>query len=208
MCLFLPTGPASVLPCFCILPVRPTNIPSVDLTRSQADDDGDLICQRPHEHPDLPYRKEPFSMSTVLPMSTDVNKASVRRFYDEVFNKKNRAAIDEFIDPNHVDHSAPPGTPAGLKGVKQTINTYLTAFPDLHFTVEDMIAEGDRVVTRLTCRGTQQGAFMGIPPTGKQATVTAIDINRYAGGKSVEHWLEMDTLGLMQQLGVVPTPTK
>jgi predicted ester cyclase len=83
---------------------------------------------------------------------------------------------------------------------------YLTAFPDLHFTVEDIIAEGDKVVTRLTCRGTQQGAFMGIPPTGKQATVTAIDINRFAGGKSVEHWLNMDTLGLLQQLGVIPAP--
>ena len=143
-------------------------------------------------------------MSSVVPMSTEANKVSVRRFYDEVFNKKNRAAIDEFIDLHHVDHAAPPGTPGGLKGVKQTLNMYLTAFPDLHFTVEDMIAEGDRVVTRLTCRGTQQGAFMGIPPTGKQATVTAIDINRYAGGKSVEHWLEMDTLGMMQQLGVIP----
>ena len=145
-------------------------------------------------------------MSTVVHMSTEANKASVRRFYDEVFNKKNRAAIDEFIDPNHVDHAAPPGTPGGLKGVKQTLNMYLTAFPDLHFTVEDIIAEGDKVVTRLTCRGTQQGEFMGIPPTGKQAAVTAIDINRYAGGKSVEHWLNMDTLGLLQQLGAIPAP--
>ena len=147
-------------------------------------------------------------MSTVLPMSTDVNKASVRRFYDEVFNKKNRAAIDEFIDPNHVDHAAPPGTPGGLEGAKQTLTMYLTAFPDLYFTVEDIIAEGDKVVTRLTARGTQQGEFMGIPPTGKKATVKAIDINRIVGGKSIEHWLEMDTLGLMQQLGVVPTPAK
>jgi predicted ester cyclase len=143
-------------------------------------------------------------MSTVVHMSTEANKASTRRFYDEVFNKKNRAAIDEFIDPNHVDHSAPPGTPDGLKGVKQTLNMYLTAFPDLHFTVEDIIAEGDKVVTRLTCRGTQQGAFMGIPPTGKHATTTAIDISRMAGGKSVEHWLNMDTLSLLQQLGVIP----
>ena len=132
----------------------------------------------------------------------------MRRFYDEVFNKKNGAAIDEFIAPNHVDHAAPPGMPGGLQGVKQTINMYLTAFPDLHFTVEDLIAEGDKVVTRLTVRGTQQGEFMGIPPTGKHATVKAIDINRIVGGKSIEHWLEMDTLGLMQQLGVVPTPTK
>jgi len=83
---------------------------------------------------------------------------------------------------------------------------YVTAFPDLHFTVEDMIAEGDKVVARLTARGTQAGAFMGIPPTGKQASITAIDINHMAGGKSVEHWLEMDTLGLLQQLGVIPAP--
>ena len=145
-------------------------------------------------------------MSTVLPMSTEANKTSVRRFYDEVFNKKNRAAIDEFIDPNHIDHAAPPGTPGGLAGAKQTIGMYLTAFPDLHFTVEDMIAEGDKLVARLTVRGTQQGAFMGIPPTGKHVTVTAIDISRMAGGKSVEHWIEMDTLGMMQQLGVIPAP--
>ena len=145
-------------------------------------------------------------MSTVLPMLTEANKASVRRFYDEAFNKKNRAAIDEFIDPNQVDHAAPPGTPGGLAGAKQTIGMYLTAFPDLHFTVEDMIADGDKLVARLTVRGTQQGAFMGIPPTGKHVTVTAIDISRMAGGKSVEHWIEMDTLGMMQQLGVIPAP--
>ena len=145
-------------------------------------------------------------MSTVVHMSTEANKASVRRFYDEVFNKKKRAAIDEFIDPNQVDHAAPPGTPGGLAGAKQTIGMYLTAFPDLHFTVEDMIADGDKLVARLTVRGTQQGAFMGIPPTGKHVTVTAIDISRMAGGKSVEHWIEMDTLGMMQQLGVIPAP--
>ena len=145
-------------------------------------------------------------MSTVVPMSTEVNKANLRRFYDEVFNKKNRAAIEEFIDPNQVDHAAPPGTPSGLAGAKQTISMYLTAFPDLHFTVEDIIAEGDKVVARLKVRGTQKGAFMGVPPTGKQATSTAIDISRIAGGKSVEHWLEMDTLGLLQQLGALPTP--
>jgi len=145
-------------------------------------------------------------MSTVVTKSTEVNKASMRRFYDEVFNKKNRAAIDEFINPTQVDHAAPPGTPGGLEGAKHTVTMYLTAFPDLHFTVEDFIAEGDKVVARLTVRGTQQGIFMGIPPTGKHATVTAIDINRMADGKSVEHWLNMDTLGLLQQLGVIPAP--
>jgi predicted ester cyclase len=137
-------------------------------------------------------------------MSTEDNKALMRRFYEEVFNQKNTAAIDEFIDPHGVDHSAPPGTPGGIEGQKQLIGMYLTAFPDVHLTVEDMIAEGDTVVARLTARGTHQGAYMGIPPTGKQVTVTAIDINRMAGGKSVEHWLEMDNLGMLQQLGVAP----
>jgi predicted ester cyclase len=145
-------------------------------------------------------------MSTQVTQSTEVNKANTRRFYDEVFNKKNGAAIDEFIAPNHIDHAAPPGMPGGLEGVKQTINMYLTAFPDLHFTVEDMIAEGDKVAVRLTVSGTQQGKFMDIPPTGKHTMVTAIDINRFAGGKCVEHWLQMDTLGLLQQLGAVPAP--
>jgi predicted ester cyclase len=138
-------------------------------------------------------------------MSTEDNKTLVRRFYEEVFNQKNTAAIDEFIDPHGVDHAAPPGTPDGIEGQKQLIGMYLTAFPDLHFTVEDLIAEGDKVVDRLTARGTHQGEFMGISPTGKHTTVTAIDITRVADGKFVEHWLEMDTLGMLQQLGVVPS---
>jgi steroid delta-isomerase-like uncharacterized protein len=139
-------------------------------------------------------------------MSPEDNKALVRRFYDEVHNKQNRAAIDDFIDPQMVDHAAPPGTPGGIEGVKQTIAMYLTAFPDHQVTVEDMIAEGDKVVARLTVRGTHQGAFLGIPPTGKHWTFTAIDISRIAGGKIVEHWNNYDALGLMHQLGVVPAP--
>jgi steroid delta-isomerase-like uncharacterized protein len=138
-------------------------------------------------------------------MSTEENKALVHRFYDEVHNKQNRAAIDDFIDPHMVDHAAPPGTPGGIEGQKQLIGMYLTAFPDHQVTVEDMIAEGDKVVARVTVRGTHQGAFLGIPPTGKHWTFTAIDIIRIAGGKIVEHWNNYDALGLMQQLGVVPS---
>jgi len=137
-------------------------------------------------------------------MSTEDNKAVVRRFYEEVMNQKKRAVLDEVFDLNVVDHFAPPGTPGGLEGARQTLGMFLSAFPDLHFTVEDMIAEGDRVVARVTMSGTQQGPFMGIPPTSKHVTVTGIDINRFVGGKSVEHWVEMDRLGLMQQLGVIP----
>ena len=137
-------------------------------------------------------------------MSTEENKAVVRRFYEEVVNQKKRAVLDEVFDLNLVDHFAPPGTPGGLEGARQTLGMFLSAFPDLHFTVEDLIAEGDEVVARVTMSGTQQGAFMGIPPTGKHVTITGIDINRFVGGKSVEHWVEMDTLGMMQQLGVIP----
>jgi len=139
-------------------------------------------------------------------MSTEENKAVVRRFYEEVVNQKKRAALDEVFDPNLVDHFAPPGTPGGLEGARQTFDMFLTAFPDRHFTVEDLIAEGDRVAARVTMSGTQHGAFMGVPPTGKHVTITGLDINRFVGGKSVEHWVEMDTLGLMQQLGVIPAP--
>jgi predicted ester cyclase len=137
-------------------------------------------------------------------MSTEDNKAIVRRFYEEVLNQKKRAAIEEFIDPNQVDHAAPPGISGGIEGAKQGIAMYLTAFPDLHFTVEDMIAEGDKVVSRFTVSGTHQGEFMGIPPTGKQVTATGIEIIRIAGSKFVEHWMELDALGLLQQLGVIP----
>ena len=139
-------------------------------------------------------------------MSTEDNKAVVRRFYEEVMNQRKRAVLDEVFDLNVVDHFAPPGTPGGLEGAKQTLGMFLSAFPDLHFTVEDLIAEEDEVVARVTMSGTQHGAFLGIPPTGKHVTMTGIDINRFVGGKSVEHWVEMDTLGLMQQLGVIPPP--
>jgi len=138
-------------------------------------------------------------------MSTEDNKVLIRRFYEEVFNRKNTAAIDEFIAPNIVDQLVPPGMPGGIEGTRQTIGMYLTGFPDLHFTLEDQIAEGDKVVSRITARGTHQGEFMRIPPTGKPVTVTVIDINRIAGGKLVEHWAEMNMLGLLQQVGVLPS---
>lgn len=139
-------------------------------------------------------------------MSTEDNKALLRRLYDEVINKKNLAAIDEFIGHLRVDHAAPPGLPAGIEGQRQVFSMYSTAFPDTYFMVEDMIAEEDKVVARLSVSATQQGAFMGLPPTGKHVTFTGIDIIRIAGGKLVERWGEMDMLGMLQQLGVVPLP--
>jgi steroid delta-isomerase-like uncharacterized protein len=137
-------------------------------------------------------------------MSTEDNKALMRRFLEEVFNKQNPAAIDEFIAPNHVDHTLPPFLPTTPEGTKRAIGIFLTAFPDVHLTIEDMIAEGDKVVTRYTSRGAQKGAFMGIPPSGRQVTVSSIIIARFADGKIVEEWGLDDQIGMLQQLGIIP----
>ncbi len=137
-------------------------------------------------------------------MSTEDNKALMSRFLEEVFNKKKLAALDEFIAPNQVDHTLPPFLPTTPEGTKQAINIFLKAFPDVHLTVEDMIAEGDKVVTRYTSRGTQKGVFMGIPPTGKQITISSIIIARIADGKIVEEWGLDDQMGMLQQLGIIP----
>jgi predicted ester cyclase len=137
-------------------------------------------------------------------MSTEENKTLIRRFYEEVFNKRNLAALDDFYAPEHVDHTLPPGLPVGPEGTKLAIATMLEGFPDLHITLEDMIAEGDKVVIRFTTHGTQQGTLGGISPTGKQVAVSTIEIARIADGKIVEDWGLDDRLGMLQQLGLVP----
>ena len=139
-------------------------------------------------------------------MSIEENKALVRRCIEDVFNKKNITSLDEFLAPNVVHHSLPPGVPQDREGFKQFVSMVLAAFPDFHITVEDMIAEGDKVVARATTGGTHKGEFIGIPPTGKQATWTEIFIWRIDGGKAVEMWAELDQLGMMHQLGVMPPP--
>jgi steroid delta-isomerase-like uncharacterized protein len=139
-------------------------------------------------------------------MSAEENKALVRRFVDEVQSAGNIDAIDELCSPEFVNHSAPPGVPSNCEGVKQLTAMFRQAFPDSYFTVEDMIAEGDKVATRKTFHGTHQGEFMGIPPTGQQVSIGLIDIVRIVDGQVVEHWSMGDNLGLMQQLGVIPQP--
>ena len=136
--------------------------------------------------------------------STEENKALVRRYAEEVFTRKNLAAVDDFVAPTHVDHTLPPGLPPGREGTRQAISMYLKAFPDLNITIEDVIAEGDKVVTRFTSRGTQRGAFGPIPATGRQVTISTVDIVRIADGKIVEEWGLDDRMGLLQQLGVIP----
>ena len=137
-------------------------------------------------------------------MSTEENKALVSRFYEEVFNKKNLASIDEFVDSQIVEHDLPPGLPVGSEGTRLFIGMYLAAFPDLHLTVEDIIAEGNEVTARFTIRGTHRGKLMGIHPTSKQVMVTGIQVMRIADGRIAENWVNFDALGMLQQLGVIP----
>ena len=138
-------------------------------------------------------------------MSVKENKAILNGYLEEVFNGKNVDAVDKYVASGYVRHDpvSPPDL-RGPEGVKQLVTMFFAAFPDIHFTAEDVIAEGDLVVQRLTTRGTHKGEFMGIPPAGKSLTVTVIEIFRITDGKIVEQWVEADYLGMMQQLGVIP----
>ncbi len=136
-------------------------------------------------------------------MSTEENKAIVRRLIEEGFNQRNLALFDELYAPNFVYHLGST-TIEGVEAYKQFNLMNFTSIPDLRFTIEDQVAEGDKVVTRWIVSGTHKGDFMGIPPTGKHVAVTGIGINHFANGKIVENWTNMDMLGLLQQFGVVP----
>lgn len=138
--------------------------------------------------------------------SADSLRALVRQGYKEMFNQGNLAAVDKYLAADYVEHQTMPGQATGREALKQVITALRTAFPDLHITLEDMVVEGDKVAVRSTLRGTQKGEFMGIAPTGKSITMTAIDILRFQNGKAVEHWGNEDDLGLLQQLGAVPAP--
>jgi predicted ester cyclase len=133
---------------------------------------------------------------------TERSKAVIRRFVEEVQNEKNWDVYDELNDPDFFNHSAPPGM-TDREGSKQYLGGFLNGFPDSHFTIDDMIAEGDQVVTKKTFRGMHTGDFAGIPPTGKEVTLQFVDIMRVRDGRITEHWLCMDQLSFMQQLGVV-----
>ena len=140
-------------------------------------------------------------------MSTEQNKALIRRLMEEAFNRGDMSLVDELFAPDFVEHEElPPGIPPGREAVKQLSTMFRSAFPDFKLTIDDMIAEDDKVVVRSTWSGTHKGEFMGIPPTGKSVSFGVIDTVRIADGKFVEHWGQMDNLGMMQQLGVIPAP--
>jgi len=143
-------------------------------------------------------------------MSAKDLKALVRRFFEEASKGKAAtiAAIDELFATDYVEHGGTGEDTRGIKDYKQSMSEFYSAFPDVHVTLDDTVVEGDRVAVRFTLGGTHKGEFMGSPPTSKKVTIREIGIIRIVGGKFVESWMRYDTLGLMQQLGLVPTPGK
>jgi steroid delta-isomerase-like uncharacterized protein len=137
-------------------------------------------------------------------MSTEQNKAIVRRFFEEF----NYATVDELLIPDYTHHdpSLPPELQRGRDAYKQVVGLFLTAFPDLKTTVEDLVAEGDEVACRWIFRGTHRGEMMGLPATGRQMVGTGMSFHRISNGKIAEGWINFDTLGMLQQLGAIPSP--
>ena len=136
-------------------------------------------------------------------MSAEENKALVRSYIEKVWHQKNSAAIDEFLAVNYQRHTSPNVAPLNREGQKQRLVGIRAAFPDITLTLEEILAEGDRVAFRSTIRGTHQNIFQGIPPTGRQVTVSLLDIVRVEDSKIVEHWGGPDFLDWLQQLGAV-----
>lgn len=135
---------------------------------------------------------------------TERNKAVIRRFVEEVQNNQDFVVYDELNDRDFVNLSAPPGVPADREGGKLYLQAFANAYPDGRMTIDDMIAEGDRVVTKKTFTGTNTGEFAGMPATGKRVTLQFVDIMRVRDGRIVEHWLCLDQLSWLQQLGLAP----
>ena len=140
-------------------------------------------------------------------MSTEQNKELARRIVEEIFNQGNIGLTDELLASDFIEHEElPPGMPHDREGVKQITIMFRNAFPDFHATIDGIVAEGDTVVIRQTWSGTHEGEFMGIPPTGKSVSFGVIDMIRIAEGACLEHWGQMDSMRMMQQLGAIPTP--
>jgi steroid delta-isomerase-like uncharacterized protein len=144
-----------------------------------------------------------------MPTTEAENKATVQHIYEQIFNQGNLAVADEVIAPDFINHSVPPGSSnRGPESMRQLITILSTAFPDMHYTVEELVAEGDIVAVRLIMSGTHRGPgpLQGMPPTDRSVRVAQMHFIRFRDGKVVEHRAVRDDLGLMQQLGVIPAP--
>jgi steroid delta-isomerase-like uncharacterized protein len=133
----------------------------------------------------------------------EANKALIRRTYGEAFNRGDLTNVEAFVHPNCVDHEE-HGVDRGPESLRGLVGMLRTAFPDLHFTIEELIAEGEMVAGRFTMRGTHQGPLMGLAPTGCTVKQSHMHFFRFQDGKVIEHWGVRDDVGMMQQLGVVP----
>jgi steroid delta-isomerase-like uncharacterized protein len=139
--------------------------------------------------------------------TSEENKAIVRRVWEEFFIRGNLDKAGEFFAPDYVNHDpAAPEDRHGPEELRQFLSMYHNAFPNMQFTIEDMVAGGDEVVVRWTVRGTHQGELMGIPPTDNRVTVAGMSMERVSGDKIVETWDNYDALSMIQQLGVIPEP--
>jgi len=141
-------------------------------------------------------------------MLVEENKAVVRRYFEEAWNKQNLDVVDEIIAPDLLDHEVDGSEQkSGPEDVKSYLaGYYLKALPDVDITVEFQIAEGDMVLTYVTVRGTHQGELLGVPATGNPIEVTGMSVDRIERGKIVEAWVSWDQLGLLKQLGANPKP--
>jgi steroid delta-isomerase-like uncharacterized protein len=145
-------------------------------------------------------------MDPEVGMSLEQNKQLYRRWFEEVVNGGDLALADELLASSYILHFPGAPGPVDRHGHKQLVMMFRSAFPDWRESVEDVIAEDDKVVIRVTGRGTHEGEFQGVPPTGTQVTATGIGIGRIEDGRIAEAWAAYDALGLMQQLGAVPGP--
>ena len=134
----------------------------------------------------------------------DTNMALMKRFFTEIINKGNLDLIDELCDEKFTEHEDLPIQASGREGLKKFFQMYRTAFPDLKFEVEMMIAKDDKVISYITISGTQKGSFMDMPASGKKFSVKGIDIVRFKDSKAMEHWGVTDSMTMMQQLGAIP----
>ena len=140
-------------------------------------------------------------------MATD-NRVKSRSIFEEVWNEQKVEKIDELVSADYVHHDVLSPDRRGIDAYKQFVHLYLNAFPDVHFSIEDEVSEGDTVVIRWTVTGTHNGDLPGVPRTGKPISVTGITIARLSDGKFVESWNNWDALGMMQQLGAIPVEAK
>jgi len=132
------------------------------------------------------------------------NKLIVRRFFEELFNDYNLAAADEIVSKNYINHNAAPTEEPGRQGLKNFVMYSHSGLKDIHFTIDDMIAEGDQVATRWTCTAIHHGEFAGVPATGRRVTISALNIHRVVDSQIAEGWLQWDIMGYLQQVGAMP----